>query len=604
MPLTADQIQDLNTMTPGAGKAALGDVIAALQSAGADGIVPVTFHVSGNLGHDAGVGSDGVLVGTLADQDPTQVLLATQAHACLAYADDGGAYTDETTAANEATGDDMTLLPAVPAAEDAYYLGHATKQFGRVDIDMGTAGDGVWTITWEYWTGAAWAALSNVTDGTTAFEAGTATYAVTFDVPDNWARCTVDGVLGYWVRARCSAYTSVVTPPTGSRAWIVVTAAFDQCQAVADDGGVQTDETTEANEGTGDDMTLLPLVPVANDAYYLGHTSRTFAEAKFSVTTAGAGTWTVVWEYWNGTAWVALSNVVDGSAGFTTGVATYSVTFTKPADWATTTVESLTGYWIRGRVSVVTVVTTQPTGGQAWIVTDLGEETYSDDLTDATNAGTDDVPMCGTYPVINDSLYIGYSAAFCKAVVKYTTKLQITGTLLWEYWTGTRWATLTTNDESSTLTANAGTHLVSFVPPTDWVANTVANGPDGTAAWFIRLRLSAFTGLGSRGRGDQLWVIDLTNGSGWVAPWAANMRKVQMTAQTASAANADSEFLLVNVTQGTMARFTWTKADVMDVAGSLTLAIALGDALALVQVIEDETTEFADAYFVVEFDLV
>jgi len=40
--------------------------------------------------------------------------------------------------------------------------------------------------------------------------------------------------------------------------------------AIADDGGVQTDETVPANNDTASDMTLLPVVPAVDDAYYFG----------------------------------------------------------------------------------------------------------------------------------------------------------------------------------------------------------------------------------------------------------------------------------------------------------------------------------------------
>jgi len=51
----------------------------------------------------------------------------------LAYADDGGTFTDESTEALDSTADDMTLLPATPAQEDAYYWGDPNNKFGTVD---------------------------------------------------------------------------------------------------------------------------------------------------------------------------------------------------------------------------------------------------------------------------------------------------------------------------------------------------------------------------------------------------------------------------------------------------------------------------------------
>jgi len=79
------------------------------------------------------------------------------------------------------------------------------------------------------------------------------------------------------------------------------------------------------------------------------------------------GTWTITWEYYNGSAWTALAGVTDNTTGFTAAVGTRDVIFTIPTDWATTTVAAIADkYWIRGRVSAYTAVTTQPLGTRAY----------------------------------------------------------------------------------------------------------------------------------------------------------------------------------------------------------------------------------------------
>ena len=136
--------------------------------------------------------------------------------------------------------------------------------------------------------------------------------------------------------------------------------------AVADDGGVRTDETTEANSAMVNDMTLLPAIPAVNDAYYFGY-STLWDWLRLNIGTAGAGTWIIVWEYWNGTAWTGLPDISDGASHFG-NAGMNEVTFTRPGDWATTDVGSILGlYWIRARVSAYTSITTQPLGTQAWI---------------------------------------------------------------------------------------------------------------------------------------------------------------------------------------------------------------------------------------------
>lgn len=120
--------------------------------------------------------------------------------------------------------------------------------------------------------------------------------------------------------------------------------------AVADDGGVQTDETTNANSPSTNDMTLTPTTPAVGDAYYFGHNEE-FEQLKVWVTTAGAQQ-TITWEYWNG-AWTALSGVTDGTSSFTT-TGDNIVSWTLPGDWADTTVNTQGPYrYVRARVSAI-----------------------------------------------------------------------------------------------------------------------------------------------------------------------------------------------------------------------------------------------------------
>jgi len=323
---------------------------------------PISLFVSGNLGHDAGVSSDGVLFGKLTAANPTKFFLQTHGLAPLACADDGGAYTWETTAAGNATANDMNLLPAVPAEDDAYYWSSpdGTKKPTALWLLIGTQGVGTWTITWEYSKGnGVWGALQNVTDGTTGFTATTGWKKVSFDLPGDIALDTVDGQSGYWIRARVSAYTAVTTPPLGSRSYVVVASA----------DAAWTDDTTDFTDADAGDVALLPAytgILVPNDACYIVDTAK-FCKVKLTVSQALQGTITITPEYSKaGNTWGALT-LKDNSSGFTAGASTYMMSFDPPADWATTTINGQAGYAIRWRVSAVTVYTTQPLATQGWI---------------------------------------------------------------------------------------------------------------------------------------------------------------------------------------------------------------------------------------------
>ena len=151
--------------------------------------------------------------------------------------------------------------------------------------------------------------------------------------------------------------------------------AVDYC--LCDDGGVIVNDTTDANDAGANDVNLLPAVPAVNDALYIGY-RHPFSLARINIGTAGAGTWTVTWEYYNGISWAALPGISDGTTGFKAGTGNKDVTWTVPNDWAKTTVDGLNAYWARGRVSAYTSVTTQPLGTQMWI--NSGEAVRGTDL--------------------------------------------------------------------------------------------------------------------------------------------------------------------------------------------------------------------------------
>jgi len=148
----------------------------------------------------------------------------------LAYDYNGGVgsvYTDQSTAAQNTTINDMALLSDSDEVGDAYYFGHATAPFASLNVDIGTSGVGTWTVTWEYWDGDSWGALSGVSDGTSGFTAATGWRAVTFTEPSDWASTTVNSVAAYWVRARMSSFASKTTAPLGDQAELVGDTKFE-----------------------------------------------------------------------------------------------------------------------------------------------------------------------------------------------------------------------------------------------------------------------------------------------------------------------------------------------------------------------------------------
>jgi len=137
-----------------------------------------------------------------------------------AVAEDTPALANETGFAQSAAANDMTLLPAAEALDDAYYFGF-NYLWDNLLLNIGTAGVGGWGLVWEYYDAdTTWHALAGVTDGTLDFKAAAGIRTVVFTRPAGWALVNVGGFGNmYWIRARVTGIGAHVTQPKGTQAW-------------------------------------------------------------------------------------------------------------------------------------------------------------------------------------------------------------------------------------------------------------------------------------------------------------------------------------------------------------------------------------------------
>lgn len=142
---------------------------------------------------------------------------------------------------------------------------------------------------------------------------------------------------------------------------------IDAAIAYKSDTTVFTDETTEANENTIDDVNLLPAADnEVDDAYYFGKSNQ-FNNIIIDITQAGSHSLTLVWEYWDGTAWDTITVSSNESTDFTEVGRNY-ISFDIPDDWTASTINSQGPfYYIRARVSVFTSIATQPLAAQIFL---------------------------------------------------------------------------------------------------------------------------------------------------------------------------------------------------------------------------------------------
>lgn len=132
-------------------------------------------------------------------------------------------------------------------------------------------------------------------------------------------------------------------------AWTTLTRIYQ------DDGGV-----FGSNQAAASAFDLFPDDVAIDDALYFGRYSSTgnkwqygFRNLQFYVGTAlAAASITLVWEFWDGSAWTALTGVTDNTSQFT-ATGQNSVSWTMPTTWRTTSVNGVTAWWVRCRVSAV-----------------------------------------------------------------------------------------------------------------------------------------------------------------------------------------------------------------------------------------------------------
>lgn len=209
---------------------------------------------------DAGTVTAGAGLGaaftTVADGIITDVRVTLDTHGVdgatvgtYSRADDGGAFTDEDAVALSATANDMTLLPAVPVTNDAYYIGIDDILFNKIrNIVAGTDAvvtTGQSTITYEYYDGSGWEVLTlihDTTNGLTDLSVGT---EIMWEIPSDWTEVAVNSITCFWIRIVENHATPTFSQiPVGSQ----ISLGIDVVVDVHDAG--TTIFTTQKSRGT------------------------------------------------------------------------------------------------------------------------------------------------------------------------------------------------------------------------------------------------------------------------------------------------------------------------------------------------------------------
>jgi len=158
-----------------------------------------------------------------------------------------------------------------------------------------------------------------------------------------------------------------------SRSWadeyVGVGGPLDVHAALLKDNTVYTDYTEQANNTTVGDVQLLPTSPVVNQDGFMFGSKTQFDKITVTISTAGAGTWTITFKYWNGSAWASLSGVSDGTTHFRAAAGARDVTFTVPTDWVSCEIDGIEAYWIKADLTSYTSKTVIPLATQITVNT-------------------------------------------------------------------------------------------------------------------------------------------------------------------------------------------------------------------------------------------
>lgn len=115
----------------------------------------------------------------------------------------------------------------------------------------------------------------------------------------------------------------------------------DFSQMWMDNAGAFTDETTDINDvGTAD----VTITNANGNAWYFGY-DYSFNHMVLQISTAQSGG-TIVWEYYDGSTWSTLT-----VSGVLTSTGWARLTWTTPSDWVSTSVNSVSKFYVRMRIS-------------------------------------------------------------------------------------------------------------------------------------------------------------------------------------------------------------------------------------------------------------
>ena len=171
-----------------------------------------------------------------------------------------------------------------------------------------------------------------------------------------------DANIGRMWRIRKHVWPGIEDPPNSNIRPTIALLDDDHVReqfqaAQQDNGGVFTDYRDALNGTVALDVPLLPAAPADNDAFYFAE-AHPINEIDLLFAQAGVGTWDIVWEVWDGGAWITPPDVLDGTNGFRISG---RVHVSGLSSQVPTTVNGIGDtYWVRARLTNFVGMLKQP----------------------------------------------------------------------------------------------------------------------------------------------------------------------------------------------------------------------------------------------------
>lgn len=120
---------------------------------------------------------------------------------------------------------------------------------------------------------------------------------------------------------------------------------------------------------------------------------------------------------------------------------------------------------------------------------------FTDETGEGSSNTTADMTLLPATIATNDAYYFGHQEQFSRLRLTVSTAFAGTSlTIVWEYWNGSSWGSLTGVTDGTGNFGNTGSNIVSWTIPGNWATTSVTGQVNTGAMYYVRARVTAVSG--------------------------------------------------------------------------------------------------------------